>query len=187
MTIETQTLQLDQIRIDGGTQPRVAIDQTIVAEYAELYSTGVDLPPVTVFFDGATYWLADGFHRYWANKRIDCEYVFAHVHQGTQRDALVGCWVSYARRGRFDSDSRLRLSATAWQARHERQRMTDTLDNSIRESATTPAKASGDSGSVEQHKLTDQIAADKYLESKKASRAKGLGIKLGKISPGGTV
>jgi len=31
------------------------------------------------------------------------------------------------------------------------------------------------------------IAADKYLESKKASRAKGLGIKLAKISPGGTV
>jgi len=89
MTTEIQNLTLDQIRIDGGTQPRVAIDEQIVAEYAELYSTGVDLPPVTVFFDGATYWLADGFHRYWANKRIDCEHVFAHVHQGTQRDAIL--------------------------------------------------------------------------------------------------
>ena len=89
MTTETQNLTLDQIRIDGGTQPRVAIDEQIVAEYAELYSTGVDLPPVTVFFDGATYWLADGFHRYWANKRIDCEYVFADIHQGTQRDAIL--------------------------------------------------------------------------------------------------
>lgn len=65
--------------------------------------------------------------------------------------------------------------------------MTDTLDNSIKTNASNPAKASGDSGSVEQHKLTDQIAADKYLESKKASRSKGLGIKLAKISPGGTV
>lgn len=89
MTTDKQTLRLDQIRIDGGTQPRVAIDEQAVAEYAELYSEGVDLPPVTVFFDGATYWLADGFHRYWANKRINCDYVFAYVHSGTQRDAIL--------------------------------------------------------------------------------------------------
>ena len=65
--------------------------------------------------------------------------------------------------------------------------MGEELDNSIKENAAGPRKASGDSGSIEQHGLTDQIAADKYLESKKASRAKGLGIKLAKISPGGTV
>ena len=92
MTTETKTLKLDQIRIDGGTQPRVAIDERVVAEYADLYASGVNLPPVTVFFDGATYWLADGFHRYWANKQIDCDYVFADVHQGTQRDAQ---WYSF--------------------------------------------------------------------------------------------
>ena len=65
--------------------------------------------------------------------------------------------------------------------------MTEDLDNSIKQNAEGPAKASGDSGSVEQHKLSEQIAADKYLESRKASRAKGLGVKLAKISPGGTV
>ena len=64
--------------------------------------------------------------------------------------------------------------------------MVDDLGNTIRESASNPKRASGDSGSVEQHSLTDQIAADKYLESKKASRSKGLGVKLVKISPGGT-
>lgn len=63
----------------------------------------------------------------------------------------------------------------------------DTLDTSIKDNAAGPKKATGDSGTVEQHGLQDQIAADKYLESKKASRAKGLGIKLAKISPGGTV
>ncbi|MDI9547038.1 MAG: hypothetical protein QM346_05500 [Chloroflexota bacterium] len=65
--------------------------------------------------------------------------------------------------------------------------MAENLDNSIKTNAEGPAKASGDSSSVEQHKLSEQIAADKYLESKKASRAKGLGVKLAKISPGGTV
>lgn len=61
------------------------------------------------------------------------------------------------------------------------------IDNSVKQNATGPRKASGDSGSVEQHSLQDQIAADKYLESKKASRTKGLGVKFAKISPGGTV
>ena len=65
--------------------------------------------------------------------------------------------------------------------------MAENLDNSIKTNAEGPAKVSGDSSSVEQHKLSEQIAADKYLESKKASRAKGLGVKLAKISPGGTV
>ena len=65
--------------------------------------------------------------------------------------------------------------------------MAEELDTKISENASGPAKASGDSSSIEQHKLPDQIAADKYLESKKASRTAGLGIKLVKISPGGTV
>ena len=64
--------------------------------------------------------------------------------------------------------------------------MADTLDNTIRDNASGPRKASADAVSVEQHSLADQIKADKYLESKKASRARGLGIKLIKISPGGT-
>jgi len=65
------------------------------------------------------------------------------------------------------------------------ENMADSLDSKISDSASSPRRASGDSGSVEQHSLPDQIAADKYLESKKASRAQGLGIKLAKISPGG--
>lgn len=65
--------------------------------------------------------------------------------------------------------------------------MADSLDKTIRDNAEGPAKATGDSGSVEQHPLPEQIAADKYLESKKASRGRGVGIKLVKLSPGGTV
>jgi hypothetical protein len=64
--------------------------------------------------------------------------------------------------------------------------MSDDLDNAIRENAQGPAKASGDSGSMEQHPLPDQIAADRYLEGKKASRKKGLGIGLKKLVPPGT-
>ena len=54
--------------------------------------------------------------------------------------------------------------------------MADDLAQAISDNAQGPAKASGDSGSMEQHKLPDQIAADRYLESKKAARRKGLGL-----------
>ena len=64
--------------------------------------------------------------------------------------------------------------------------MTEDLDNTIRDNASGPKKASGDSGSIEQHSLADQIAADKYLASKNAAAGKGLGVRLVKISPGGT-
>ena len=53
--------------------------------------------------------------------------------------------------------------------------MADDLTQAIQDNATSPAKASGDSGSMEQHPLPDQIAADRYLESKKAAKRKGLG------------
>jgi hypothetical protein len=63
----------------------------------------------------------------------------------------------------------------------------NTIENSIQVNALGPKSASGDAGSVEQHSLTDQIAADKHIESKKAMGGKGLGIKLVMLSPGGTV
>ena len=61
----------------------------------------------------------------------------------------------------------------------------DDLEQAIRDNAQGPAKASGDSGSMEQHKLADQIAADRYLSSKKAARSKSLGLRLTKLVPPG--
>jgi len=63
--------------------------------------------------------------------------------------------------------------------------MADTIKTAIEESAVGPRKASGDSGSVEQHSLVDQIAADKYVESRTASRVAGLGLKFNKLVPPG--
>ena len=64
--------------------------------------------------------------------------------------------------------------------------MADDLEQTIRDNAQGPAKATGDSGSMEQHPLPDQIATDRYLESKKATRRRGLGISLKKLVPPGT-
>ena len=60
------------------------------------------------------------------------------------------------------------------------------LEDNIRDNASGPKRAKGDSVEVEQHSLPDQIAADRYLNSKAAAKKKGLGIKLTKLSPPGT-
>lgn len=63
--------------------------------------------------------------------------------------------------------------------------MANDLENTIRDNAQGPAKATGDAGSVEQHKLADQIAADKYLASKEATRSKKRGLRFNKLVPPG--
>ena len=64
--------------------------------------------------------------------------------------------------------------------------MADDLDQTIRDNADGPAKAAGDSGSMEQHKLSEQIAADRYLTSKQAAKSKRLGLRITKIVPPGS-
>lgn len=63
--------------------------------------------------------------------------------------------------------------------------MADDLQDAIRENAQGPAKAAGDSGSMEQHKLPDQIAADRYLASKQAAKSKRRGLVLNQFIPPG--
>jgi hypothetical protein len=63
--------------------------------------------------------------------------------------------------------------------------MPEDIDNAIRESAQGPAKATGDAGSVEQHKLTDQIEASRFLGAKEAAAAKNRGLRFSKLVPPG--
>jgi hypothetical protein len=82
-------LDLDLIRIDGGTQSRVELNQETVAEYAEAYRNGAEFPPVTVFFDGTDRWLADGYHRYFGAKSAGLTQIYENVIPGTKRDAVL--------------------------------------------------------------------------------------------------
>ena len=63
--------------------------------------------------------------------------------------------------------------------------MAEDLDNTIRENAQGPKRAAGDSGSVEQHSLTEQIEADRYLSSKAAAKSKSRGLRFNKLVPPG--
>jgi hypothetical protein len=82
-------LNILNIRIDGGTQARLQLNQDVVKDYAEAMREGAVFPPVIVYHDGSDYWLADGFHRYFAVKANATTTIEADVRTGTQRDAIL--------------------------------------------------------------------------------------------------
>lgn len=86
-------LKLGMLRLDGGTQPRTDVDHDVVDNYAQAYRAGAKFPPAVVFFDGKEYWLADGFHRWWASRQAERKTLLCDIRKGTQEDAQ---WYSYS-------------------------------------------------------------------------------------------
>lgn len=82
-------LTLDEIRRDGGTQPRAAIDLKHVKLLEEQMEEGFTLEAIAVFYDGESYWLADGFHRWQAHHNREEEVITCVIHQGSRRDAVL--------------------------------------------------------------------------------------------------
>jgi ParB-like chromosome segregation protein Spo0J len=78
------TLDLSDIRIDGGTQSRAEMNQAVVDDYAADIDS---LPPAVIFNDGESNWLADGFYRYHAHKAAKKKDMVCEVRKGTLDDA----------------------------------------------------------------------------------------------------
>jgi hypothetical protein len=119
-------IDLEKLRLDGGTQPRAELDEQAIGEYAEVMCRMRDrkgnaiphgkivdrdnkpFPAITVFHDGTNHWLADGFHRVAAAKKAGYTDIQADVHSGTQRDAIrhsVGVNATHGKR-RTNADKR---------------------------------------------------------------------------------
>jgi hypothetical protein len=82
-------LSLDKIRTDAGTQSREKIDGNVIAEYADAMKNGAKFPQIVVYHDGAEYFLADGFHRYFAARKIGSPNLDCDVREGTLRDCIL--------------------------------------------------------------------------------------------------
>lgn len=53
---------------------------------------GIRFPPVTVWYDGTSFWLSDGFHRLAAARLLTWSTISAAIHNGSMDDAR---WDSY--------------------------------------------------------------------------------------------
>ena len=94
---KTEMVTVSNIRMDGGTQMRAGLDEQTLADYAEKFTghhAWGDFPPVVLYYDGADYWVGDGFHRITAyqNAVIGSNpnaAIPADVRSGTRRDAIL--------------------------------------------------------------------------------------------------
>lgn len=88
---DIRKLALDVINILAGTQSRAETNEETVKAYAEALEQGVEFPPVVVFSDGSESgkWLADGFHRYLAHRKVGLVEITCDIRVGTLRDAKL--------------------------------------------------------------------------------------------------
>jgi hypothetical protein len=86
---EAPSLPLRSICIDWTINARAAMRREATLEYAAALRDGARFPPVTVFFDGETFWLADGFHRYVAYEIAGITDVPVEIRLGTPRAAAL--------------------------------------------------------------------------------------------------
>jgi hypothetical protein len=94
-----KVLNIANIRIDGGTQARVELNQEVVKDYSEKMRDGEKFPAIVVYFDGSDYWLADGFHRYFATKSNATVSIECDVRNGTLDDATLFAFSANGKRG----------------------------------------------------------------------------------------
>ena len=83
-----ETVALEKLVTDRGTQVRSEISEFIVAEYVEALDDGARFPPVVVFRTDETHLLADGFHRVRAYQQAGRDEIEADVYQGGPDEAL---------------------------------------------------------------------------------------------------
>lgn len=112
--IEVVIVALDRIKVDNHFQSRVEINKETVTRYKDSFINGAMFPPVDIgIIDGyreetatsdgysldgnspsssASYYLLDGFHRYYAKKKLPLwnQYILAVVHRGiSEADAVT--------------------------------------------------------------------------------------------------
>ena len=82
-------INIEKIRIDGDTQSRESLKQATILDYTEKVLAGEIFKPIKIIYDGKDWWLADGFHRYFAHKRAKVNTIDADISNGTKRDAWI--------------------------------------------------------------------------------------------------
>jgi hypothetical protein len=122
-----RSLELGKIRLDGGTQARMEMNQEAIEDYTEVLKHGGKLPDITVFFDAANYWLADGFHRYHAHEHAGLVTISCDIKEGTLREAILYAVSANDKHGlrRTNADKRraveLLLNDTEWRSWSDRE------------------------------------------------------------------
>jgi hypothetical protein len=132
------TLHINMIRRDGGTQMRVELNNGHVETYAERMEAGDKFPPVVVFHDGSSHWLADGFHRVAAAQKVANDHltkgdhskwaqIDAEIKAGTRQDAIRHAISANKTNGLRRTNADKQIAVRAALAHPEMKSMSDQL------------------------------------------------------------
>ena len=83
---ESRRVQLSQLDTTD-IQVRARLDQHVVDEYADLMMENMPFPPIVLYDDGKTLFVADGLHRVAAARKMMFKDIDAVVRKGTLQDA----------------------------------------------------------------------------------------------------
>jgi hypothetical protein len=87
---EKRVLLLSAIRVDERAQPRAALKDRVVDEYAEAMQRGAKFPAPVVFEDAAgVFWPGDGHRRYAAATKLKLKTIECEVRSGGLREAIL--------------------------------------------------------------------------------------------------
>jgi len=114
-TPDADVVELDPnlLTLDPDVQPREKVTQTLVGQYSEDMEDGDVFPPVVVYSDGKSHWVADGFHRVGAAIKAGLTTIKVEVRKGGKRDAILFAVGSNAIHGcrRTNADKRRAVTA----------------------------------------------------------------------------
>lgn len=203
-------LKLDKLVIDKGTQTRDEIDQKTVTEYAEALLNKEILPPVVVFHDGINYYLADGFHRYFAHKQVKATEIAVEITSGTLRNAVEFAIGTNDKHGlkRSVKDKRkavlIAFDDVEWGSLTNREiaklcRVSHTFVNSIKEELEKPKQKKKeplkarnkdqnnptniDTEFTQDDKVTELLVTQKHLEEENTKLLDQLALKVMDVTP----
>ena len=101
-------ISISTLQIDSSVQQRVeSLNQDTVEAYVEAGREGWNFPPVVVFVDreSGEHWLADGFHRVEAARRLKRDTIPARLKDGDKRSAILYAAGANATHGQRRSNS----------------------------------------------------------------------------------
>lgn len=84
-----KVLNLGALVLDQKLQSRAEINEQTIEDYSDAIKQGDEFPPVLTYFDGISYYLTDGYHRYHAHKKAGKAGIICEVVNGTFTDAVL--------------------------------------------------------------------------------------------------
>lgn len=121
MDTNPRFIEIQSLTFDPKLQIRVKVDQATITKYAESMTTEEEMktfPPVTVYYDGVKYWLADGHHRRAAAEKAGHAKVWAMIVSGSHKQALLAAIAANWKQGlgltQADRKRAIELAVNMW-------------------------------------------------------------------------